>query len=133
MAGGTYPVLWGGGGRGGSSKPPEPPLPQPTGLIASQCTAVNNHSLSLIASQHLHTCFCVIVQNNSDTPVCTANVTLHLCTFNPLSSLLLLSWKQGLNLLIPILNEIKYVQSLKEQAIEIPSQSAITEGVLQQQ
>ena len=121
------------GGEGGSSKPPEPPSPQPAGLIASQCAAVNDHSLSLIATQHLHTCFCAIVQNNQDTTVWTANVTLHLCTFNPLSSLLLLSWKQGLNLLIPILNEIKYVQSLKEQAIEIPSQSAITEGVLQQQ
>eukprot|EP00794_Sanderia_malayensis_P009598 gene9598-10585_t len=32
----------------------------------------------------------------------------------------------GLNLLIPIIDEIKYVQSLKEIAIEVPQQSAIT-------
>lgn len=32
----------------------------------------------------------------------------------------------GLNLLIPVLEEIKYVQSLKEIALEIPSQSAVT-------
>src|SRR4051812_28088205 len=32
----------------------------------------------------------------------------------------------GLNILIPVLDRIKYVQSLKELAIEIPKQSAVT-------
>ena len=32
----------------------------------------------------------------------------------------------GLNFLIPILDRIKYVQSLKEIAIDIPQQSAIS-------
>jgi regulator of protease activity HflC (stomatin/prohibitin superfamily) len=36
----------------------------------------------------------------------------------------------GLNILIPFLDRIKYVKSLKETAIEVPSQSAITQGML---
>jgi regulator of protease activity HflC (stomatin/prohibitin superfamily) len=39
-------------------------------------------------------------------------------------------WLQGLNILIPIIDQIKYVQSLKENALDIPSQSAITEGTV---
>lgn len=34
----------------------------------------------------------------------------------------------GLNILFPILDSVKYVQSLKEMAIDIPKQSAITSG-----
>lgn len=35
----------------------------------------------------------------------------------------------GLNILIPFIDRIKYVKSLKETAIEVPSQSAITQGL----
>ena len=34
----------------------------------------------------------------------------------------------GLNLLLPVVDRVKYVQNLKEQAIDIPQQSAITAG-----
>lgn len=34
----------------------------------------------------------------------------------------------GLAILIPVLDSIQYVKSLKEVAVEVPSQSAITQG-----
>ena len=56
-------------------------------------------------------------------------------TLNPVSSnrerflfyhLIFLS--KGLNILLPVIDTIRYVQSLKEIAIEIPSQTAISKG-----
>lgn len=43
-----------------------------------------------------------------------------LCRFNRILT-------PGLNILMPVIDEIKYVKSLKEIALEIPKQSAITE------
>jgi hypothetical protein len=34
----------------------------------------------------------------------------------------------GLNFLVPFIDRIKYVKSMKETAVEVPSQSAITQG-----
>lgn len=34
----------------------------------------------------------------------------------------------GLNILVPILDSVKYVKTLKEVAVSVPSQSAITQG-----
>lgn len=34
----------------------------------------------------------------------------------------------GINVLIPFLDRVKYVQSLKEIAIDVPKQAAITSG-----
>jgi regulator of protease activity HflC (stomatin/prohibitin superfamily) len=34
----------------------------------------------------------------------------------------------GLNILVPVIDKVKYVQSLKEIAIDVPKQSAITSG-----
>lgn len=39
-----------------------------------------------------------------------------------------LSFLQGLNFLIPILDRIRYVQSLKEIVIDVPEQSAVSLG-----
>lgn len=36
----------------------------------------------------------------------------------------------GFNLLLPIIDRVKYVQSLKEICIQVPNQSAITFGTL---
>jgi len=34
----------------------------------------------------------------------------------------------GLNILLPIIDRVKYVQVLKELAIDVPQQSAVTSG-----
>lgn len=36
----------------------------------------------------------------------------------------------GLNFLVPFIDRIKYVKSMKETAVEVPSQSAITQGTI---
>lgn len=39
----------------------------------------------------------------------------------------------GLNFLVPFIDRIKYVKSMKETAVEVPSQSAITQGLSDEQ
>lgn len=34
----------------------------------------------------------------------------------------------GLNILFPVIDKVKYVQILKEMAIDVPQQSAVTSG-----
>lgn len=34
----------------------------------------------------------------------------------------------GLNILLPVVDKVKYVQILKELAIDVPQQSAVTSG-----
>jgi len=34
----------------------------------------------------------------------------------------------GLNILLPVIDKVKYVQVLKELAIDVPQQSAVTSG-----
>lgn len=49
-------------------------------------------------------------------------------TLSSLSSHLISPFSQGLNFLIPLLDRIRYVQSLKEIVINVPEQSAVTLG-----
>lgn len=39
--------------------------------------------------------------------------------------------RQGLNFLIPVLDRIRYVQSLKEIVIDVPEQSAVSLGAFE--
>ena len=50
--------------------------------------------------------------------ICLSFYSSHRCIF----------YLQGLNLLLPVVDRVKYVQVLKELAIDIPKQSAITVG-----
>lgn len=36
----------------------------------------------------------------------------------------------GVNVLVPVVDKVKYVQSLKEIAVDIPQQSAMTQGII---
>jgi regulator of protease activity HflC (stomatin/prohibitin superfamily) len=57
------------------------------------------------------------------TPVCL--YTRHIIYVQTMIAIIFI---QGLNFLFPVIDSIRYVQSLKEIAIEIPSQTAISKG-----
>ena len=116
------------------------PLSTPSAPVV--CYSAGSHSLDCPLCSDVPPCIPIFLDFPTiDTPSFLLYLECSICSFhthsrpsldlNPTTPILLRthdSSSQGLNILIPVLVRIRYVQSLKEIVINVPEQSAVTLG-----